>query len=1346
MLDIRQLSESKQALLEKYLRGERSQAVMTDAISRRTDEGPFPLSLAQQQIWLHSQFVPDVPLYNEPITIRIPGQINAEVLRQALNAFIRRHAAWRTSFPLVNGQPVQKIHAEFELDMPFVDLRHLPAPAREAEAVRLATTQATPLFDLTQLPLLRAILIQLDDEDYRLFLCLHHIIFDGYIYEIFLPELYTLYEANLHNSPSPLSPLPIEYSDYSIWQREQSSGPVFTEQLAYWKKQLANAPEALELPTDHVRPAIQSGYGSKEVFELSRSLTKKLKDLSNREGVSFYMLLMASFDVLLNRYTGQNDILVATTIAGRDRKEIQGVMGLFLNTLVLRTDLTGNPTFRELLERVREVILEAHANRHVPFEYVVQETQATRDLARNPLAQVLFSLEPPLPVLESGWTITLSDVAVHTSKYDLYFNLDDRPDGFAAWIEYNTDIYDAATIKRMVEHWQTLLSGIVRDPDLHISELPLLTKRERKQLLVEWNNTQAPYPIEQCVHQLFEAQVERTPEATAVVCAEGTLSYRELNQKANQLAHHLQQRGVGPDQLVGLCLDRSLDMMVALLGTLKAGGAYVPLDPAYPPDRIAYMLHESQTSLLLTQHDLLEQLPQERPDVICIDTDWSQISQEDTSNVESEVNAGQRMYVIYTSGSTGRPKGVQILHRAVTNFLFSMQHDLKISEEDTLLAVTTLSFDIAVLELFLPLVTGARLRLERREVTADGARLAAKIMAQHPTIMQATPATWRMLLDANIPDFHQLQILCGGEAMPQDLRDQLAAKEPAVIWNLYGPTETTIWSTMCQIVPEQDEITIGRPIANTQIYILDTHKQPVPIGILGELYIGGAGLARGYLNQPAITAEKFVHNPFSNDPASRLYRSGDLVRYLADGRIEFQGRLDHQVKIRGFRIELGEIETTLKLLPTVNQAVVIAREDIPGDKRLVAYITKACKLVPTQSDLREMLQRHLPEYMVPSAFVLLDELPLTPNGKTDRRALPAPDTSRSTDTFVPPKTQLHYQLLAIWEELLNVQPIGIQDNFFLLGGHSLLATRLISKIEQTFHKQVSLSSLFKGPTIARLADVLEEQGDTGPRSPITPIQVQGAKAPFFFLHGDYRNGAFYCYPLAHHLGADQPFYALEPYDFSGQQEAPSFDTIIKAQIELIRSVQPEGPYQLGGFCDGGLTAYEIARQLRQRGEQVNFLVLIDSAYPPLLHKVMHSALNRAGKLIGLSPAQQLECFLRLRHTYKYLRNQRKLTDFDGLNALDPSIHTLTPHMAVLREEGIPIFEWAIAAYGYQSYPGKVTLFRCSEEPFDKTWQRKAAHEQNIEVATIPGTHETCRTDHIQDLAEQLKKGLAQAQP
>ncbi len=941
---------------------------------------------------------------------------------------------------------------------------------------------------------------------------------------------------------------------------------------------------------------------------------------------------------------------------------------------------------------------------------------------------------------------------VHTSKFDLYFNLDDRPDGFAAWIEYNTDIYDAPTIRRMIEHWQTLLMSIVGNPAQCLSDLQLLTADERQQLLVEWNATQTSDPIEQCMHQLFEAQVERTPHAIAVICAEGALTYRELNNRANQLARYLQRRGVGPEVLVGLCVGRSLEMMIALLGVLKAGGAYVPIDPGYPPERLVYMLHESQIELLLTQHDLLEQLPQERPATLCIDTDWGSISQEQTDNVKSKVNAENRMYVIYTSGSTGHPKGVQILHRAVTNFLLSMKHDLHVTEQDTLLAVTTLSFDIAGLELFLPLISGAQLLLERREVTSDGTRLAEQVMTMQPTIMQATPATWRMLLDSSntgitdVPDLHHLQVLCGGEALPLDLYEQLISKEPAALWNLYGPTETTIWSTMCQLAPLQSTISIGRPIANTQVYVLDPHMQPVPIGIPGELYIGGAGLARGYLNQPDMTAEKFVDNPF--EPGTRLYRTGDLVRYLPDGKIEFQGRLDHQVKIRGFRIELGEIEAVLKQLPAIHQAVVVAREDSPGNKRLVAYITTVQgQDVPMQSELREMLQKHVPDYMQPAAYVFLAELPLTPNGKIDRRALPAPDMIRSVqaNTFVAPKTLLHYQLLIIWETLLETRPIGIEDNFFLLGGHSLLATRLISKIELTFNKKVTLSDLFKGPTIARLAQVLERQEDTGPRSPITPIQMQGSRTPFFFLHGDYQNGAFYCYPLAQYLGSEQPFYALEPYDFSKEEAAPSFRTIVNAQIKLIRSVQPEGPYQLGGFCDGGLTAYEVARQLRLQGEQVNFLILIDSGYPPLLHKLTRNFLNRLGKLIGISPAKQLAWFLRLRHTYKYIRNQRRPQDFKGLNVLDPSIHTLTPSIEVLRQEGIPIFEWTIANYDYRTYRGKVTLFRCREEPFDRVWKRQALHEKNIEVVVIPGTHETCRTDHIQTLAERLKASIEKAE-
>jgi amino acid adenylation domain-containing protein len=1077
MSDTSNLSETKKLLLEKLKRNSIPQArTATTSIPRRDRTGFAPLSFGQQQLWLIAQLVPDVPVYNECVTIHLPGPLDVAVLEQSFNAFVRRHEAWRTSFPLVDGQPVQMVHSPSTIRLPFVDLRHLPEAEREPEALRLATEDARKLFDLARGPLLRPLLVRLADEEHRLFLALHHIIFDGVVmYQVLLPELRTLYEAFLNGQPSPLPEVEIEYTDFAAWQREWVPQEKFTDQLAYWKKQLEGAPTTLQLPFDRPRPAVQTYRGSMRPFALGKRLTDALKALSRQEGVTLYMTLAAAFYTLLHRYSGQNDIVIGSTTGGRKRPEVERLVGYFLNTLVLRTNLSGNPPFRELLMRVREVITSALAHEDVPFEYLVKELQPERNLSQNPLFQVLLTLEPPLPVLPSGWTMTQMDVIVGTSKFDLSLYLDDRPEGLIGRFEYNTDLFDAATIERMIGHWQTLLEGIVADPNQPLSALPLLTKAERHQILVEWNATQRAFPANACIHHLFEQQVERTPHAVAVMYEGAQLTYAELNAQANRLAHYLRQLGVGPEVLVGLCMERSLEMVVGLLGILKAGGAYVPLDPSYPTERVAFMLADAQVPVLVTQESLASRLPTSGTKVVCLDADASLLAEYDQTNLASLSTAENLAYVIYTSGSTGRPKGVQVLHRGVVNFLLSMREQPGLTADDILLAVTTLSFDIAALELFLPLLVGARLVIASRETAVNGAALAEMMARAGATVMQATPVTWRLLLEAGWTGNPPLKLLCGGEALPLDLAQQLLSKG-ASLWNLYGPTETTIWSTICQIKPGVNKITIGGPIANTQIYLLDASLQPVPIGVPGELYIGGAGLARGYLNRPELTAERFVSHPFSTEPGARLYRTGDLARYLPTGEIDFLGRLDHQVKVRGFRIELGEIETVLCQHPAVRAAVVIAREDTAGDKRLVAYLVAGAGGPPAHNALRSFLKEYLPEYMVPSTFVMLEQLPLTPNGKVNRQALPAPDTSNIVRDEIGalPSTPMQIEVAAILASFLKVEQVGLDENFFMIGGNSLLGALAVAQMAETFKVKLSLRMLFDAPTVRELSAIIED--------------------------------------------------------------------------------------------------------------------------------------------------------------------------------------------------------------------------------------------------------------------------------
>jgi amino acid adenylation domain-containing protein len=1072
--DSLRLSETKRSLLHKYLHGDiRRSSPGKALLSPRPRERTVPLSLGQQQVWLHAQLAGGLPAYHETICVRRKGPLDVPAVERSLNEIVRRHEAWRTVFPVVDGGLVQVINAPSPLALPTVDLRSLDEAAREPEALRLASADARQPFDLARGPLLRARLVRLADDEHRLFLTLHHLIFDGVsLYGIFLPELAALYEAFSTGQSSPLPEVQAQYADYVYWQQEWLQGDSVSEHTAYWKKQLAGALPVLELPTDHPRPAVLSFRGAMERFALSPSVRDALAALSQREGVTLYMTLLAAFTTLLHRYSGQDDILVGGATSGRNHPQLEKVMGFVLNTVVLRASLSGNPTFRELLGRVREVTLEALSHDAVPFAHLVKELHPQRDPSRHALFQVLFTLEPRRTFLESGWDLTALDVETGASRFDLSLEMDDRPEGLIGRFVYNTDIFDGAALARMRGHWQTLLHAIAADPSLRLGELALLTGAERRELAT-WNDTRRAYPSS-CVHELFEAQVERTPNAVAVVCEGHHLTFRGLNERANQVAHHLRRLGVGPETLVGICVERSLELVEGLLGILKAGGAYVPLDPEYPKERLAFMMRDSELAVVLTQAQLGAKFSEFGSRLVFLDSDRAVITQESSENCHSGVAPENVAYVIYTSGSTGRPKGVEITHRSLVNFLTAMRHEPGLAAEDTLLAITTISFDIAALELYLPLVTGARLVVLDRDTARDGPRLKDKLATTGATFMQATPATWRLLVDAGWEEGGDLKILCGGEALPRELANALVRRSRSV-WNMYGPTETTVWSTMHRVEEGEGSVLIGRPIANTETYVLDDRLQPVPVGVAGELHIGGDGVARGYRNRPELTAEKFVPHPFRHEPDARLYRTGDRVRYRPDGHIEFLGRLDDQVKIRGLRIELGEIEALLGSHPSVREAVVLAREDVPGERRLVGYIVPHPERALSPTDVYSFLRERLPEYMIPT-LMALEALPRTPNGKVDRRALPAPDRSRPAGEEAPakPRTAVEEVIAGIWSQVLGVEDVLTFDNFFDLGGHSLLAMQVIAGIENKLGLRINPREIMF-QTLGQLAAACEDR-------------------------------------------------------------------------------------------------------------------------------------------------------------------------------------------------------------------------------------------------------------------------------
>jgi amino acid adenylation domain-containing protein/non-ribosomal peptide synthase protein (TIGR01720 family) len=1092
-------------------------------IPRDTD---LPLSFAQQRLWFLDQLEGSSAIYNMSAALHLVGSLQMAALEQSLNEVLRRHEALRTNFATIDERPAQVIAPDLTVTLLVIDLQRLPEVEQFPEVRRLATGEAQRPFDLTKDSLLRVTLLRLGEGSHVLLVTMHHIVSDGWSIGIFIRELETLYEAFLSDQPSPLSELSIQYADFAHWQRQWLQGEVLETQLNYWKQQLAGAPPLLELPTDRPRPPVQTFRGSTEHFQINPDLTRRLKDLSQQSGTTLFMTLLAAYVTLLSRYSGQQDIVVGSPIANRNRSEIESIIGFFVNTLVLRTHLQGNPTFQELLSRVQQVALDAYAHQDVPFELLVEALQPERNLSYTPLFQVMFVLQnaPTVRLELRGLSITPLEISSVTAQFDLTLSMAETEHGLTGEWEYNTDLFDAATITRMLGHFQTLLEAIVANPQQLVSELSLLTETERHQLLVEWNDTFADYPQNKCIHQLFEAQVERTPDAVAVVFEDEQLTYHELNCRANQLAHHLQGLGIEPEVLVGICVERSLEMIVGLLGILKAGGAYVPLDPEYPQERLSFMLEDAQVPVLLTQQQLLEKLPQHQAQIVCLDTDWQFISQLSQDNAlaqlpvgiafggatsVADVQATNLAYVIYTSGSTGKPKGVMIPHGAIANHCCIIQQAYALVESDRVLQFASINFDVSLEEIFPTLIAGATLVLRGSDVWTP--RNFQKIISHFRlTVVNLPTAYWQQLaqewaktqvLDTN----SQLRlVIVGGDVMlPKYVAIwQQSAMFRVRLVNAYGPTETTITATLFEIIPQLSEginlkkMPIGRPLPNRTVYILDSYLQPVPIGVPGELYIGGGCLAKGYLNRPELTQEKFIPNPFS-DVTERLYKTGDLARYLSNGNIEYLGRIDNQVKIRGFRIELGEIEAVLAQHPDVEVTVVIAQEDYLGDKRLVAYVVPNHEQAPTPSELRRFLKEKLPDYMVPFAFVMLEALPVTPNGKVDCSALPAPEISQRSleEGFVAPHTPTEEVLAAIWAEVLGVERVGIHDNFFELGGDSILSIQLIARANQA-GLQLTPRQLFLHQTIAELAalagtrtlPVQSEQGLVMGSVPLTPIQ------------------------------------------------------------------------------------------------------------------------------------------------------------------------------------------------------------------------------------------------------------------
>jgi amino acid adenylation domain-containing protein/non-ribosomal peptide synthase protein (TIGR01720 family) len=1060
----------------------------------RTEE--LPLSFAQQRMWFLYQMDRQNPAYNEALALRLTGRLNIDILEQTINAIIQRHESLRTTFPMVEGKPIQKIAPSLKIKLLVVNLKYIPQDQIDKQIIE----ELQKPFDLTQAPLLRCTLFDLGYENYILVNVFHHIIIDGWSKGILFKELSKFYQALLGNSTVDLPELAIQYADFAVWQRQWLQGEILENQLNYWKKQLTAAPPLLELPTDKHRPANPNFRGHSISFQINSELTEKLKLLSQKSGATLFMTLLAALNTLLFRYSGQDDILIGTPTTNRNRQEIEPLIGFFVNTLVLRNSLEGNPTFSGLLQQARNVVLEAYANQDVPFEQVVDGLEIERSLSYNHLFQVMFAMQnAPLNALELP-DLKAQYLAVENQriKFDLSLILEEIETEKGAYLEgfweYDSDLFTPERITRMVGHLQTLLKGIVANPQQTVGELPLLTESEKQQLLVEWNQTQTSYPDHYCIHQLFEEQVVKTPHAIALIDGEKSLTYEQLNQKANQLAYYLQNLGVKTEDLVGICIERSALMIIGLLGILKAGAAYVPLYPNYPSERLAYMLEDSAVSVLLTQENLVHTLPNYLGTIFCLDQDGKILDHHPQDNPLHPMTSENLAYVIYTSGSTGKPKGVLIQHQSLLNLVSWHQNAFNITTIDRVTQLAGIAFDASVWEIWTYLTAGACLAIVPPDLLTSPQQLQEWLIAQKITVsFLPTPLAETLIpLDWSTNCPLRLMLTRGDK-----LNDFPPTSIPFTLVNNYGPTENTVVTTSVKIRPDlltEKAPPIGRPISNTQVYILDQYQQPVPIGIPGELYIGGSGLAKGYLNRPELTDSKFIANPFSQKLSDLLYKTGDLVRYRNDGQIEFIGRIDHQVKIRGFRIELGEIETVLNQHTQVKEAIIIAREDQPGVKRLCAYVIASQNL--TVSQLRLFLQEKLPQYMVPAFFVLLDAFPLTANGKNDRRALPQPALELEDEAAInfSPGTETERILSKIWQRVLGLKTISINDNFFELGGDSILAIQIIAQANQA-GLQITLKQLFCYQTIAQLATVAERVSVNQTTQdlvigcvPLTPIQ------------------------------------------------------------------------------------------------------------------------------------------------------------------------------------------------------------------------------------------------------------------
>ncbi|HET8890235.1 MAG TPA: amino acid adenylation domain-containing protein [Candidatus Angelobacter sp.] len=1317
---------------------------------RRPQE--IPLSFAQQRLWFLAQMEGVSEVYHVPQGLRLSGELDRNALKRALDRIVWRHEALRTTFHSVTGQPVQRVQA---CDSGFALQEHDLSLSAEpqSELKRLARQEASNPFDLENAPLIRGRLIGLAAQEHVLLITMHHIVSDGWSLGVFIRELSTLYHVYHAGGEDPLPPLSIQYADYAIWQQQWLNGEELQQEREYWRRAQEGAPALLELPTDRPRPAQQVFDGDFLALQFDAKLTRELKGLAQRHEMTLYMVVLAAWAIVLSRLSGQEEVVIGTVSANRTRPELEGLIGFFVNTLPLRMEVSGN--IAEMLQRAKAQTLDVQEHQELPFEQIVEIAKPPRSLTHTPIFQVMLAWQSnnqEIPKF-TGLKLQPEPVSYAVAKFDLTLDLRETGDQIVGGVRFATALFSRGTIERHAGYLRRALEAMVADSQQAVTGIDLLSPEERR-LLTSWNATEAPYPEHRCIHQLFEEQARKSPEAIAVVHEEQSLSYFELNQLSNRLAHQLIALGLKPDDRVAICVKRSLSMVVGMLAILKAGGAYVPLDPSYPSLRLLQILADASPEILLSDFSGRKSLGAKALEsMMVVNLDELNLQEQPATDPDTEalrLKSHHLAYVIYTSGSTGTPKGVMIEHANATNVITWGAKVFSASETAHTLFSTSIQFDVSVFECFVPLACGATVHLVDDVLAMLHPRPAVSMMSTVPSAISA-------LLDqrALLPSLRTINL--GGEPLKKTLIEKVFEQSYATrVCNLYGPTETTTYSTWISMArDEQVRESIGRPIANTQIYLLDKNKQPVPVGAVGELYIGGAGVARGYLNRPELTAERFLPDPFSPDPKARMYKTGDLGRFREDGTIEYLGRNDFQVKIRGFRIELEEIEAALATYAGVHEAVVVAREDHSGDKRLVAYITANAAthdsaLSVDIEALRSHMSSLLPGYMVPAVYVLLEKFPRTPNGKLDRKALPSPDNDAYAQrTYEAPVGEMEASLARLWRETLKLDRVGRHDNFFDLGGHSLLIVKLLSLLRQ-LGIHTTVAELFNHPTIESFAAFLSNMPTANSSRGVQRLR-EGALTPLFLVH-DGGGNELYFSNLAKFLPGELPVYGL-PSVPANEPQLHSMRAMAERMVHLIHEAQPEGPYRLAGWSFGGILAYEIAQLLLDQGDALEFLGLLD-------------AWNIEGRSVENKRRRTPEAVLiELCEMEKKKRRSGPSTPpsnapdtnsgFDALfdhyraeKAIPDSFEHLAPDEARAECNKLEHHLQVMEAYRPQPIGIPVHLFvaseRFAEQPASSAslgWER-CVPEHLLHVHTVPGGHHSMmKPPHIKTLGQQVTKFL-----